>query len=41
MKKLIILLAILLPQLSFAQINVEQIEDINGYPAFIITYDTT
>lgn len=39
MKKLIILVAIWLPQLSFAQINVEQIEDINGYPAFIITYD--
>ena len=39
MKKLIILLALLLPIISFAQINIEQIDDINGYPAFIITYD--
>lgn len=39
MKKLIILLALLLPVVSFAQINIEQIDDINGYPAFIITYD--
>lgn len=39
MKKLVILLALLLPVVSFAQINIEQIDDINGYPAFIITYD--
>jgi len=39
MKKLVILLALLLPAASFAQINIEQIDDINGYPAFIITYD--
>ena len=39
MKKLVILLALLLPVISFAQIDVEQIEDINGYPAFIITHD--
>lgn len=39
MKKFIILLALLLPVASFAQINIEQIDDINGYPAFIITYD--
>lgn len=39
MKKLFILLALLLPVVSFAQINIEQIDDINGYPAFIITYD--
>lgn len=39
MKKLFILLALLLPAASFAQINIEQIDDINGYPAFIITYD--
>lgn len=39
MKKFIILLALLLPAASFAQINIEQIDDINGYPAFIINYD--